>query len=224
MTIVIPTDDLSNAKLDDLVAQRDAALTRVKELEAVDVPLWRGRAEAAEEKLRQYRAAFILMAHDHAFPWMLAERRKQLGKQYPPDSPILFCANDGSELVSISLLCSDTFGYACADAEEIPLSECPALVELMLREGWAGLVRWIQERRAGRGQIEKPILPVAEAMQRQDDLAAQRDAALARLAKLSDAARRLIEAAGFGDGEAVVDARLVVELAIARIDTTPRGE
>lgn len=217
MTVVIPTDDLSNAKLDDLVAQRDAALTRVKELEAVDVPLWRGRAEAAEEKLRQYRAAFILLAHDHAFPWMHGERRKNLESPYPPNAPILFCANDGAELTSISLLCSDTFGYACADCEEIALAECPALVELMIREGWAGLVRWIQERRAARGQIEKPIATVAEAMQRQDDLAAQRDAALSKLAKLSEVAGRLISSAGIADSEAVVDASLVVELAAARL-------
>lgn len=174
------------------------------------------------EMLRRYRAAFILMAHDHAFPWMREERRQNLAGPYPPDAPILFCANDGTELTSVSLLCSDSFGYACADAEAIDLAECPALVELMVRDGWVGLLRWIQERRAGRGQFETPIAPVAEGMRRQDDIAAQRDEALARLDKLAEVAGRLVRSAGISEDEAVVDASLLAELAAARIASRRR--
>ena len=56
--------------------------------------------------------------------------------------------------------------------------------------------------------------PIGELVAR---LTRERDEACARLARLSDAAGALIRAAGIGEGEAVIDAALVVELAAARM-------
>ena len=126
------------------------------------------------EKLNQYRAAFILLAHDYAFPYMLEERRERMEANVEKHGicPTLFVQNDGEseseELTSISLLCSDTFGYACADSEDVPLAECPALVAILQKEGWPGLIRWILARRAARGEHETVIRPVQEAMDRID--------------------------------------------------------
>ncbi len=78
------------------------------------------RVKELEQENERYKAAAELQTADVAF-W--AEGGK-------------FC-----------LLLSDTFGYACADAEDIPLEIVPELLALYRRGGWYALVAWVAQRR-----------------------------------------------------------------------------
>lgn len=48
-----------------------------------------------------------------------------------------------------NIMCSDTFRYACADAEAIRLSDAPEILRLWNEQGWGGVDRWVQEKRGG---------------------------------------------------------------------------
>lgn len=48
-----------------------------------------------------------------------------------------------SEGISLWATCSDTFMYACADAEEIPLDKVLLIQDLVYRFGYDGITAWI---------------------------------------------------------------------------------
>lgn len=45
------------------------------------------------------------------------------------------------------LLCSDTFGYACADGEEFTLDEVDQPFDLWQKYGFDGIVAWVADKR-----------------------------------------------------------------------------
>jgi hypothetical protein len=63
------------------------------------------------------------------------------------------------EGISVNVLCSDTFSYACADCERLDYDQIPVLYRLWQKDPtWAGTV-WSVARRK-----ERPIAPVAKRM------------------------------------------------------------
>ena len=55
-----------------------------------------------------------------------------------------------------TLLCSDTFGMACADAERFQQSDIDLVLDMKAKFGYAGIVAWISKQRK-----EKPLLEYA---------------------------------------------------------------
>ena len=47
------------------------------------------------------------------------------------------------------LVMNDVWGWACADAEEVPDEELPRVAELFYRYGWGGVLLWVSERNNG---------------------------------------------------------------------------
>lgn len=102
--------------------------------------------------LDQWRAAAYLCAEDEAFfyrgsPFTESESREE------------------RQEVRLALRCSDTFGYAVADCEDISLSDAPKAKELFDAEGWLGVVKWISEVRGS-----QPIPPILQRMERVKEL------------------------------------------------------
>jgi hypothetical protein len=85
---------------------------------------------------------------------------------------------DGAPALFVNL--NDTFGYACADCEEVPQEEVIALFDLYQREGWPALIRWAATR-----QRQTPIKEMTESMDKWDALRTQ--------AKLAEAAWDMAE-------------------------------
>lgn len=57
---------------------------------------------------------------------------------------------DADVSIGFNYLCSDTFKWACADAERIELSDAPIILKLLSSdEGYDAVDKWIQERRGG---------------------------------------------------------------------------
>ena len=58
---------------------------------------------------------------------------------------LMLCVRD--EEVKIGISMSDTFMYACADAEEADIAELPLISQLYEKYGWDGLVAWSARKR-----------------------------------------------------------------------------
>lgn len=54
---------------------------------------------------------------------------------------------------------SDTFGYGCADAEDLGLQDCPHLREIYRQHGHAGVVAWAAVRRCAGDPVEPVATP-----------------------------------------------------------------
>jgi hypothetical protein len=83
---------------------------------------------------------------------------------HDPDRTVFCCAyaelNDKAEPV-VSLNCGDTFAYACADAEDVPMDDLYEVARLRYERGWPALVEWIIKRRKESGDPHcVPIAPV----------------------------------------------------------------
>ena len=59
--------------------------------------------------------------------------------------------------ISVNVICSDTFGYACADCETLPYAEIGRLYQLWRRDPRLGSTAWCVARRK-----ERPISPVVK--------------------------------------------------------------
>ena len=59
--------------------------------------------------------------------------------------------------VSTWILVSDTFAYACADAESITIDEIPKALKLYQEFGWTGLVAWVSNKRGGCEPLNKEL-------------------------------------------------------------------
>lgn len=82
----------------------------------------------AEKERDEYRAAMRLLATDQFFMWE-GER-------------------DGEFLLELCANVNDEF-YPGADAEDIPISEAPALLKIWEEKNWPGVVRFVQQKRGG---------------------------------------------------------------------------
>lgn len=64
---------------------------------------------------------------------------------------VAFCNYDhhegGDGHVQLLLSCNDTFGYACADCEEIPISEAPHILKLYDEHGDIAVIDYIAKKR-----------------------------------------------------------------------------
>ena len=67
--------------------------------------------------------------------------------------------NEDKQLLWLGVLCSDTFGYACADAEDLPYEEIPNLYALWQKNHVWGPTAWCVRQRK-----TMPIRPVAEGL------------------------------------------------------------
>jgi hypothetical protein len=61
------------------------------------------------------------------------------------------------EGISINVLCSDTFGYACADCERLDYDQIQNLYRMWRRDPLYGSIAWCVARRK-----DRPIKPVAD--------------------------------------------------------------
>lgn len=68
--------------------------------------------------------------------------------------------NDAKEVISLNVFCSDTFGYACADSEEIFYKDLQTLAELWQKDPVFGAIAWVTIRRQ-----MKPLAPIIEEME-----------------------------------------------------------
>ena len=50
---------------------------------------------------------------------------------------------------SLGLLVNDVFAWGCADCESIDYMDAPALVKIIEKDGYTGLIKWVIERRTG---------------------------------------------------------------------------
>lgn len=73
--------------------------------------------------------------------------------------------------IGFNVMCSDTFAYACADCENIDISQAPEVWKLYQDGGWHAVVRWVQEKRGD----ERFIKPVEEEVRRSEAIRAERD-------------------------------------------------
>ena len=56
---------------------------------------------------------------------------------------------DGDPKWAQTLNMNDVWGWACADCEYVPDDKLPEIAELAWRYGWAGILYWVSEARAG---------------------------------------------------------------------------
>ena len=109
---------------------------------------------ALKQKCEWFRAAHMLLAQDEVFV------------RAPTEPGFINMASatvvDGEP--AIYVLCSDTFAYACADAEEATYADATELLRIGVSEGWPGLVRWVQARRHEKGDPCEPIVRVRDRM------------------------------------------------------------
>lgn len=64
---------------------------------------------------------------------------------------------------------NDVFGWACADAEEIPQDKIAEVADLFGRYGWAGVLFWVSERR-GYGSEFHDVNRFIEFVRREEQL------------------------------------------------------
>lgn len=88
---------------------------------------------------------------------ILVEQYKCMLQLIGEDVVFCFASADGNGEVGTEVLCSDTFGWACCDSEEIELSDAPMLLSLYKRAGYYAPVQWVQERRGGPEKV--PFIP-----------------------------------------------------------------
>jgi hypothetical protein len=133
---------------------------------------------ALKKRCEWLRAAHMLLAQDEVF----VRAPTQPGFINMASATVV----DGEP--AIYVLCSDTFAYACADAEEATYADATELLRIGVSEGWPGLVRWVQARRHEKGDPCDPIVPVRDRMATIDSMRerakkaeCERDAALAAI-------------------------------------------
>jgi hypothetical protein len=61
----------------------------------------------------------------------------------------LFLTEEEDDVVGLWLNLSDTFGWACADSEEITDNDLLEVANLFRDYGWCGLLYWASEKRGG---------------------------------------------------------------------------
>lgn len=93
-----------------------------------------------EERLDAYEKAAILCAHEVTNYYMRAD------------------VNGGQP--TLCAIVSDTFAYACADAEEIPLPEVTTVYRLWKKHGYDGIIKYVWAKRG------TPPLPEIQAKMR----------------------------------------------------------
>lgn len=142
---------------------------------------------AENERLKQ-RCEWMRAAHMLAAQSALFFRADRQGPFVYYDADITVI--DGEP--ALYVLCSDTFAYACADAERAEYADATELLRLGVTEGWPGLIRWIQSRRIARGKGDPadPIVPVKDMMLSMDTLRAERDSLRAALVEAREALER----------------------------------
>lgn len=64
--------------------------------------------------------------------------------------------NVGSDTVQCYLIMNDVWGYATADAEEVPTEELPHVAALWRMYGWDGLIAWAA-RQSGQEPIKERL-------------------------------------------------------------------
>jgi hypothetical protein len=125
----------------------------------------RERDELAK-RLSWFEAAHTLCAHDGA---------AFIGSRDGNGIHMFYVAEGANYEPLLCVLCSDTFGYGCADAEAAEYVDAPALLHLAKTEGWPGIVRWVQKRREVLGEQTEPIGPVKKSILEFDALRKERD-------------------------------------------------
>ncbi len=134
---------------------------------------------ALKKRCEWFRAAHMLLAQDEVFV-------------RAPDTGTFVFNMVGATVVdgepAIYVLCSDTFAYACADAEEATYADATELLRIGVSEGWPGLVRWVQARRHEKGDPCEPVMRMRDRMatidsmrERAEKAERERDAALAAI-------------------------------------------
>jgi hypothetical protein len=142
--------------------------------------------EEAKARMKWYRAAHLLVADEFAF----------VGKRSGDDIRGIFLANDQDYNPLLYVFCSDTFAWACADAERAEYADAEALLKIAVEDGWVGLIRWVQEQRQKGCASEEPLEPVRKMMANHDAMKARIAELEAELADLEDHAEKLAEESG----------------------------
>lgn len=119
------------------------------------------------ERLRWYRAAHMLVADE--FAWV--------GHRERDDVRLAFLGKDENWDPILYVMCSDTFAWACADAEKTEYADAEKLLAIAVEDGWYGLIRWVQAERERRGEIAEPIEPVRKMFASYDDAKQRAEAA-----------------------------------------------
>lgn len=139
-------------------------------------------AERAADELDQLKRTVEWFRAAH---WLLANEYSFIA---PADGEFCFVAaemsTDGDCKLALNM--SDTFAFACADAEDFLYSEAPELVRIAKEEGWPGLNRWAAAKRGMR-----PIPPVEEHMEEYDGALAEAKAELETLRALPERLREM---------------------------------
>lgn len=73
----------------------------------------------------------------------------------------VYNGRDPEETTSLSVMCSDTFAYACADEEPLPFEEIPNLYKMYKEHGDWGALRWCALRRG-----VQPLPEIVELMKK----------------------------------------------------------
>lgn len=121
---------LSGAELDTIQGKFDGVTAIPNEVNGVSTGMTdalRGHVLELIAEVRCHRAAAKLLAED-----------------------VLFCVEPDPEGEGSSpyvILLSDTFAYACADCERIPLHEIPYLLFLYDKFGYSGPIAWAAVKR-----------------------------------------------------------------------------
>ena len=111
--------------------------------------------------------------------------------------------NDPNWHPALYILCSDTFGYACADAESADYADAEGLLHIAQEEGWPGLIRWVQRQRQARGEQAEPIATVNRAIATFDAMRAERDQLRAEVERLK--AELALKAGVYTEAEMAAD-------------------
>lgn len=77
----------------------------------------------------------------------LSESEQELLLKLHKSDELVFFFNDESKEVTAAVLMSDTFAYACADAEEFSKEDLPSLLTLFEKFSSDGLTAWASSRR-----------------------------------------------------------------------------
>lgn len=92
----------------------------------------------------------ITEKHGHLTSWVKSlteEQRRHVADMLDADGePLSLRLRDGD--VKLSLCCSDTFCYACADSEDVTVEEMPDVYRLWNGHGYYGVVAWVAKKRS----------------------------------------------------------------------------
>ena len=73
------------------------------------------------------------------------------------------CLETGGETIVLFVNISDTFGYSCADGEDITRKDLPILFKLYKEYGYLGVVKWASKKRK-----RKPIKEYIEMLKEEE--------------------------------------------------------